>query len=217
MKTAVLLYKDGKKVEPQDWHGDPKSPYKVGLWPDDGTAYGVRGVLRAMGLPNHVDLIRRESTARSLDDADRRGVEYVVDWNALARSLANVHKAFLKTTEETGDLLPIEVAELPGVVYAEHKVRDGGDALALFAKKKEEAAPVNDADGHFHHAKPLKVRAVVRGVSQNGDGIMTPCVYVLYEGDRRKIAGALHAMSDIADMIASDPERERYTLRISRA
>jgi len=212
MKTTVVMCKDGKPVKVLPWWKNTKSQYMIGSWPDEGTAYGVRGVLRAMGLPDHVEVIRRESSY--IYSGASKGTEYAPDWKALATALKTTHKSFLKMTEETGDLLPIEIAELPGTVYAEHHVRDGGDALALFSRKKEEAAPINDSDGHFHHAKPLSVRAIIRGVSENKDGTITPCVYVLYEGNREKISEALEAMSNIAEMVSNTLDSNKYTLRI---
>lgn len=209
----IILCKDGQPVKRQDWWKDNTSPFKIGVWPAGNSPYGLRSILRTLGLSDHVEIVRRESEAVS-------DVEYMPNWRSLADALATVRNAYLNITKETGDVFPVAITEKPGTVYAECNVKDGADALALLARKMENSEYGIDEDGHFMLNKPMSVVGIMPGVTQNKDGVLVPCVYVLYKSTvkaaRSVLAEYIEAMANIADMIAQDPENARYTLKFQK-
>lgn len=217
MITNVYVCKDGAPVAAVPNEKFPTGNFWKNSWYDEGTPYGLRGVMRAMGLPDHIDMIKRNS--RTLVNVDEGIVDYLPNWDALAEDIEHVIKMLTQMTAETGNLLPVEIAEKPGVVYAEYTVKDGADALAMYAKKYEEHdLPVMDMDGHFHFhlCSRLKVGAIIRGVKANAHGVLVPCAYVLYEGNPAQCLTALKIILHDVRLIARLDEPGMYTLRIKK-
>ncbi len=208
MLDGVHVDKAMGRREP--FFGYEKHRYTFGTWPDDGTAYDTRGLCKALDLPDPVELIRRESTVTKSSD-------YSPDWRSLKDAFDRLVKSLELALSHSPELLAVELAETPGIVYAEHPIKSGADAIALHADvaDKNQGGFINK-HGHFHLSRPLKVRSLIRGVTRNQQGVWVPCTYVVYEGDAKRHVDAVKICSmTCQNVIETYPDR--YTFRIVRS
>jgi hypothetical protein len=214
MKTTVTMIKNGlPMVEQLDQVGN--SPVH---WIDHGSAYSLFGILDALGLPTPVELVKRESvTFAGLYLDSKNEVEYAPDWRRLLAAFESLERNIKNAIERTDDMLVIMVRENRDTIYAEHPVKSGIDALAMYADVKERRTDdkvrgVQNKFGHFYIEQVMPVRSIIRGVTCDEDGIYVPCVYVVFDGNMNKLVDQVKMWKMMCEIALADDDK--YTIRV---
>lgn len=203
MKTSIVIY---KKIPGQD------CPVQYALIVDNGNPYDLESVLNAMGLPTLSEIAMREYLDIKFAKIFHCPTPYIPSWSNMAEACDRIYTSFIRMTEDTGDLLPIKIAE----VECTPSVADGGDALAMYAETMSHNA--RDKDEDLYMKTPIEVHAIIRGFDQDEDqGLVVPCVYVLYKGDKNELLRKISDMSRILHNILTSEEIDSYTIAVVKS
>jgi hypothetical protein len=199
MKRTIMILKNG------DVFGI------ANLREDDGTPFDTFGLLRSLGLPDPVELIKRDSKQTSAQGSGKTTsvAEYAPDWKALAESFARLRDNLKLALDTRPGLLVARITETSGI-FADCPVRDGMDALAAQAAADDDRM-FADKTGIFN----ARIQSVVKGVCQTPDGLYVPCVYALYDGSGEKHLRAIGVLADACAGIA-EGDSAAYSIRTIR-
>jgi hypothetical protein len=181
---------------------------------DGGTPLETFALLRMLGLPDPVEVIKRESKMIDFGkNAECDAVaEYSPDWHSLAESFGRLYDNLKDALDTRSGLLVLKIDETPGV-FADCPVKDGMDALAVQAVVDEDlTGMLVDKTGAYN----LRIRSVVRGVQQTPEGVYVPCVYALYEGSGTPHLAVIGKYVELCDAVIRGGACAEHSIRTTR-
>lgn len=216
MKTAITIMRDGEPARPENV--DVSTKYLYGYWPDTGSAYDTASLIDALGLPTPMELVKRESKIiSSIGTNDELVSMYSPDWAKLKSAFETLERILENIMSTTDGLLTAVICEVPNLVYSDHPIKSGADALAMHSDMNEKhKLSVETRFGHFfkENSTSIRIKSIVRGVTTNSDGLYVPCVYIVFDGHMQKLLDAIKVcIIDCEAAIANMKEYE-YTITI---
>jgi len=179
----------------------PDHLFKVGYFRSSYNNAGINSVLR--------NLIGWD-LSKIFGDIDD---EYEIrpDWKMVK---VNARTAINDLAAKIAEIGSVRVLESSANIFGSPDTlpKTSAEALAIFQKEvggnKDRSGCYGNRDGEFYFDAPLKVIAVIPGVSK----ILSTrlCTYLIYEADLSWYSHALEIVEETADWVLAQPDQDKY-------